>query len=163
MKSDFEAIWDIVNEAAQVYKGVIPDDCWYEPYMTRKELKHEMAEGVNFWGWEQDKSLVGVMGMQDKGEVTLIRHAYIRTAYQHMGIGSKLLRHLEKQTNKPILIGTWADAKWAISFYQKRGYQLLSKKETNKLLRKFWSVPERQMVSSVVLANKTWEEKAGFL
>lgn len=155
-QSDFYAIWEIVNDAAQAYKGVIPDDCWHEPYMTKKELRHEIAEGVNFWGWEQDKNLIGVMGMQDRGEVTLIRHAYVRTAYRRKGIGSMLLRFLEQQTDKPILIGTWADAKWAVSFYQKHGYRLIEGKEKNSLLRRFWSIPERQVETSVVLASEKW-------
>ena len=155
-QSDFEAIWEIVNDAAQAYKGVIPDDCWQEPYMTREELRHELAEGVNFWGWEQDKNLIGVMGMQDRGEVTLIRHAYVRTAHRRKGIGSMLLRFLEQRTDKPILIGTWDDAKWAISFYQKHGYHLLEGEEKDRLLRRFWSISERQIETSVVLASDKW-------
>ncbi len=155
-QSDFDAIWEIVNDAAQAYKRVIPDDCWHEPYMTKGELRQELAAGVNFFGCEQDRNLLGVMGMQDRGTVTLIRHAYVRTACRRTGIGSRLLQFLEQQTDKPILIGTWEDAKWAISFYRKHGYRMLCREETDKLLRRFWSIPDRQIETSVVLASGKW-------
>jgi GNAT superfamily N-acetyltransferase len=153
----------IINEAAQAYRGVIPEDRWHEPYMPIEELKHEIDDGVEFWGYEEAGSLVGVMGLQDKGNVQLIRHAYVVTGSQHRGIGTKLLRRLEEMTGKPILIGTWADATWAIKFYQKNGYRLLSRSETERLLKKYWKIPERQVVTSVVLANPKWEadEKNG--
>jgi len=156
-ESDFDRILEIINDAAQAYKGVIPEDCWHEPYMPPEELKKEIEDGVVFWGKENDGQLVGIMGIQDKGEVSLIRHAYVLTQAQKQGIGTKLLRYLESLTEKPILIGTWTAASWAISFYQKNGYTLVSEEEEkNRLLRKYWSIPERQVETSVVLANKTW-------
>jgi N-acetylglutamate synthase-like GNAT family acetyltransferase len=157
-KSDFKTISEIINDAAQAYKGVIPKDRWHEPYMPFEELKKEIEDGVIFWGLEQDGQLIGVMGIQDKGEVTLIRHAYVWTRVQKLGIGTRLLRHLESMTEKPILIGTWAAASWAISFYEKNGYILVSEEEKNLLLRKYWSIPERQVETSVVLANPTWNK-----
>ena len=152
--SDFNTIFEIINDAAQAYKGVIPDDCWHEPYMPIEELRHEIEDGVVFWGLEHDGRLLGVMGIQDKGDVTLIRHAYVRTRAQQQGIGTRVLRHLEGMTEKPILVGTWADAPWAISFYEKNGYSLVSEEQKNRLLRKYWSIPERQVETSVVLANQ---------
>lgn len=154
-QSDIDTIYEIINDAAQAYKGIIPEDRWHEPYMTGEELKREIESGVVFWGLEQDGQLLGVMGIQDKGEVTLIRHAYVRGQAQKMGIGTRLLQHLEILTEKPILIGTWAAATWAISFYAKNGYTLVSEAEKNRLLRKYWSIPERQVETSVVLANQT--------
>jgi N-acetylglutamate synthase-like GNAT family acetyltransferase len=156
--SDFETISEIINDAAQAYKGVIPADRWHEPYMLLEELSKEIEDGVIFWGLEQDGQLIGVMGIQDKGEVVLIRHAYVWTRAQKLGVGTRLLRHLESLTEKPILIGTWAAASWAISFYEKNGYILVSDEEKNRLLRKYWSIPERQVETSVVLANQTWNQ-----
>jgi N-acetylglutamate synthase-like GNAT family acetyltransferase len=153
-ESDFGAIVEIINDAARAYKGVIPEDRWNEPYMPFEELEREVRDGVVFWGLEHDGQLLGVMGTQDKGEVTLIRHAYARTRAQRIGIGTRLLHHLERLTDKPILIGTWAASSWAISFYQKNGYKLVSEEEKNRLLRKYWSIPERQVGTSVVLANE---------
>ena len=150
---DFKRIFEIINEAACAYKGKIPEDRWHEPYMSIDELRKEIEKGVFFWGLEHDGQLLGVMGIQDKGEVTLIRHAYVLTSAQKMGIGKKLLKHLEDLTEKPVLIGTWAAASWAISFYEKNGYVLVSEKEKNCLLRKYWSIPERQVETSVVLAK----------
>jgi len=151
-------MFDIINDAAQAYKGVIPNDRWNEPYMPSEELRHEIDEGVVFWGLEHDGQLLGVMGIQGKGDVTLIRHAYVRTQAQKLGIGTRLLRHLESITEKPILIGTWADASWAISFYEKNGYAVLSEDEKNRLLVKYWSIPERQVETSVVLASRKWKK-----
>jgi N-acetylglutamate synthase-like GNAT family acetyltransferase len=153
---DFEAIYEIINDAAQAYKGVIPDDRWHEPYMSRIQLRYEMEDGVHFWGIEEERALVGVMGTQDKEEVCLIRHAYIKTNRRKEGRGTRLLRHLESMTEKPILIGTWADATWAIRFYQKNGYQLLGEAEKNDLLKKYWNIPGRQVQTSVVLADRKW-------
>jgi N-acetylglutamate synthase-like GNAT family acetyltransferase len=155
-KHDVEMIYEIINEAAQVYKGVIPEDRWHEPYMPREELRDEIQAGVEFWGIEQDGQLVGVMGIQDRGDVTLIRHSYVRALAQKKGIGTELLSHLEKMSDKPVLIGTWADALWAISFYTKNGYTLLSRAETVELLGRYWSIPERQVTTSVVLADRKW-------
>jgi N-acetylglutamate synthase-like GNAT family acetyltransferase len=154
--TDFEAIYGIIDDAAQAYKGVIPEDRWHEPYMSRIQLRREMEDGVRFWGIEEERVLVGVMGIQDKGDVCLIRHAYIQTSRRKEGMGTRLLKHLESITEKPILIGTWADATWAIRFYQKNGYRLLSEEEKNALLRKYWNIPGRQVQTSVVLADKNW-------
>ena len=151
--TDFDAIFEIINDAAQAYKGIIPPDSWHEPYMSRAQLAREMGDGVAFWGVTADDGLVGVMGIQDKGAVCLIRHAYVRTAQRHGGIGTALLAHLRALTTKPILIGTWADASWAIRFYVKNGFRVLSKDETRQLLRTYWSIPERQVETSVVLAD----------
>jgi N-acetylglutamate synthase-like GNAT family acetyltransferase len=155
--SQFRIICEIINDAAQAYKGVIPMDCWKEPYMSKDELRREIDEGVIFWGYyEEDGELVGVTGIQHVQDVTLIRHAYVRTAKREQGIGGKLLSHLRKQTTRPILIGTWADAIWAIRFYEKHGFRLVSLQEKDQLLRKYWSVPERQLQTSVVLADQKW-------
>jgi N-acetylglutamate synthase-like GNAT family acetyltransferase len=155
-ESDLNTIFEIVNDAAQAYKGVIPKDRWHEPYMSLAELRTQIEDGIVFWGLERDGQLLGVMGIQDKGDVTLIRHAYVLTRAQKRGIGEKLLQHLQNMTEKPILIGTWAAASWAVSFYQKNGYTLVSGQEKNRLLNKYWSIPERQVETSVVLANQTW-------
>jgi GNAT superfamily N-acetyltransferase len=158
---DFELIWSIINEAAQAYKGVIPADRWTEPYMSRDELRHEIDEGVEFWGYEEDGSLTGVMGIQVVLDVTLIRHAYVRTARQRRGIGASLLTHLLALATTPVLIGTWADAFWAIRFYERYGFQVVDPKEKDRLLKKYWNVPERQIETSVVLADGKWREWCG--
>ncbi len=155
---DVIKIYEIINDAASLYKGVIPFDCWHDPYMSEEELKRQIDDGVEFWCYRHDNSMVGVMGIQDKGAVTLIRHAYVRTAQRNKGVGSHLLKELLKMTGKPVLVGTWADAKWAIEFYRKHDFRLLSKDEKNDLLRRYWSIPGRQMQSSVVLANSKWKE-----
>ena len=155
-ESDFQTIFEIINDAAQAYKGIILYDGWHDPYMSFEELRKEIESGVVFWGLEHDEQLLGVMGIQDKGEVTLIRHAYVRTQAQKLGIGTKLLQYLESLTKKPILIGTWAAASWAISFYEKNEYTLVSEEEKCCLLRKYWSIPQRQVETSVVLANQKW-------
>lgn len=154
--SDLDAMIAIVNDAAQAYRGIIPDDRWREPYMPMDELKEEIRDGVEFWAVEEDSQLVGVMGVQDKDVVTLIRHAYVQTASRNRGIGTRLLDHLEKLTSKPILVGTWSAATWAIRFYEKNGYSALSREETDRLLRLYWKIPERQVETSVVLANAKW-------
>ena len=153
-ESDIKTIFEIINDSATAYKGVIPDDRWHEPYMPEKEVRHEIEDGVVFWGFEKDGDLLGVMGIQDKGQVALIRHAYVRTRSRNQGIGENLLLYLENLTDKPILIGTWKAALWAISFYEKHGYTLVSDTEKTRLLQKYWSIPERQIETSVVLANK---------
>jgi GNAT superfamily N-acetyltransferase len=150
---DLIAIYEIINDAAQAYKGVIPDDRWHEPYMPLDELKAEIEDGVEFWGLRSDSKLLGIMGIQDKGEATLIRHAYVRTDFRNRGIGGKLLEQLEKTTRKQILIGTWRDASWAVSFYEKHGYAMVSDEEKNRLLKKFWNIPPRQVETSVVLTK----------
>lgn len=155
-QSDFDTIYEIINDAAQAYRGVIPADRWHEPYMSKDALAREIGDGVVFWGDASDDNLRGVMGIQDKKEVTLIRHAYVRTKLRKQGIGTRLLNHLAARTNKPILIGTWKDAAWAISFYEKNGYTRVSEEEKNRLLRRFWNIPERQVETSVVLADSRW-------
>jgi N-acetylglutamate synthase-like GNAT family acetyltransferase len=152
-KSDLSTVLEIINDAAIAYKGIIPDDRWHEPYMTFEEIQREVEDGVIFWGFERKGNLLGVMGIQDKGDVSLIRHAYVRTRCRKQGIGTQLLGYLESLTEKPILVGTWKDASWAISFYKKKGYILVTEKEKNRLLRKYWTIPERQIETSVVLAN----------
>ncbi len=158
---DLSALYTIINDAAQAYKGVIPADRWHEPYMPLRELRDEIRDRVQFWGYESDGELIGVMGMQDKTDVALIRHAYVKTARRNQGIGTKLLRHLESLTTKPLLIGTWADANWAICFYEKNGYRQLSRIDTERLLRKYWRVPDRQIETSVVLASDAWPPAGG--
>ncbi len=157
-EADFNTIFKIINDAALAYKGIIPKDRWHEPYMSNAELRAQINDGIVFWGLERDGHLLGVMGIQDKGDVTLIRHAYVTTKAQKQGIGKKLLQQLQSMTEKPILIGTWAAALWAISFYQKNGYTLVSEEDKNRLLRKYWSIPERQVETSVVLANQPWNQ-----
>ena len=154
--NDLPALYAIINDAAQAYKGVIPADRWHEPYMPMDGLRQEIRGGVQFWGYESDGEIIGMMGIQDKSDVALIRHAYVKTTRRNQGIGTKLLRYLEQMTTKPILIGTWADATWAIRFYEKNGYRRLSRKDTERLLRRYWSVPDRQIATSVVLANAAW-------
>jgi GNAT superfamily N-acetyltransferase len=158
--NDFESIYSIINDAARAYKGVIPEDRWKEPYMPKEELRHEMDEGVLFWGYHEGGELVGVMGIQHIRDVTLIRHAYVLTARQNQGLGGKLLSELRGQSNRPILIGTWADAVWAIRFYEKHGFRLVSQEEKNRLLQRYWSIPKRQVETSVVLADPKWFDLA---
>lgn len=155
-ESDFDVIWGIVNDGAQAYKGVIPADRWTQPYMAAEKLRHEMEDGVVFWGYEQTGMLVGVMGIQEAQDVTLIRHAYVRTGNQKQGIGGHLLSHLLALTSGPVLIGTWSDAVWAIRFYEKHGFKLVGTQEKDRLLKKYWTVPERQIETSVVLAGSRW-------
>lgn len=151
---DFEVIWQIINDGAQAYKGVIPQDRWKEPYMSQEELRHEIRDGVEFWGCEEGGELIGVMGVQPVKDVTLIRHAYVRTRRQKAGVGAQLLAHLRTLTNRPVLIGTWADASWAIRFYEKHGFQLASSEEKTRLLKTYWTVPDEQASVSVVLADR---------
>ena len=152
-KDDFTQIHEIINDAASAYKGIIPEDRWHDPYMSETELQDQIDAGVTFWCYRENDRIIGVMGIQDKGDVTLIRHAYVRTIARNKGIGGKLLRHLNTLTTKPILIGTWADATWAIEFYKKYGFQLVSFQEKEELLRKYWSIPLRQIETSVVLSK----------
>ena len=155
-QQDFETIYSVINEAASVYKGAIPEDRWKEPYMAKDELKHEIDAGVVFWGFEEGSRLIGIMGIQHVQDATLIRHAYVRPNRQRQGIGRKLLSELCKKSDRPILIGTWADATWAIRFYEKNGFQRVGEHEKNRLLEKYWSIPARQVVTSVVLADRKW-------
>ena len=153
---DFEAMWDIINAAAQAYKGVIPEDCWQDPYMSKEELAHEIKAGVNFWGYEEDRKLIGIMGLQEVQDVALIRHAYVQPKRQNKGVGGRLLIFLKNKTARPLLVGTWAAATWAIKFYEKHGFFLVKEEEKEGLLRKYWHVPQRQIEASVVLADIKW-------
>jgi GNAT superfamily N-acetyltransferase len=151
---DFETICSIINEAAEAYRDVIPTDRWHEPYMPQDALRHEIQCGVRFWGCEEGGELLGVMGIQDVQDVTLIRHAYVRTAKRGHGIGGKLLHELRTLTTRPILIGTWAAATWAIRFYEKHRFRLVTPEEKDRLLKKYWLIPERQVETSVVLGDE---------
>jgi N-acetylglutamate synthase-like GNAT family acetyltransferase len=159
-EADVPAMFAIINDAAQAYRGVIPADRWHEPYMPEAELRAEIAAGVAFWGAERDGRLVGVMGLQDVLDVALIRHAYVATAARGEGIGGALLRHLVDQTDRPLLVGTWAAATWAIRFYERHGFALTSPAEKERLLRRYWSIPDRQIETSVVLVDERWRRAA---
>jgi len=142
----------VINDASLKYKGIIPNDCWHEPYMTKQKLINEFTNGVRIFGYNKDNTLVGVMGIQELKDVTLIRHAYILTKYQGIGIGKSLLQYLFKiKTSSCLLVGTWRDATWAIQFYEKFGFNLLKKKQTVELLKKYWDLPSKQIQNSVVL------------
>ena len=148
----------IVNDAAHAYRGVIPADRWHEPYMPADQLADEIAGGVVFWVAEEWGRLSGVMGIQDKGDVALVRHAYVAPTTQRTGVGTRLLRHVEGLVDKPILIGTWAAASWAIDFYRRNGFTVVPSIDKDRLLRTYWSIPARQIETSVVLANGRWME-----
>jgi GNAT superfamily N-acetyltransferase len=147
-----DEILAIVNAAAAAYRGAIPADRWHEPYMPGDELDRELAAGVVFWGY-QDGGLLGVMGLQHVRDVDLIRHAYVLPGKQRHGVGGKLLRHLQQTSTRPMLVGTWAAATWAIRFYERHGFALVSPQRKTALLKSYWSIPERQIETSVVLAN----------
>jgi N-acetylglutamate synthase-like GNAT family acetyltransferase len=154
--ADVPRIFTIINDAAEAYRGIIPADRWHEPYMPLEELLDEITDGVDFWIAEDDGRVLGVMGMQDKRDVVLVRHAYVATNTQRSGVGTRLLRYVQSRTEKPILIGTWADASWAIDFYRRNGFTVVSYAEKERLLRTYWSIPERQIETSVVLADRRW-------
>ncbi len=156
---ELPAIYDIINESARAYQGVIPPDRWHEPYMPMAELRSEIQKGVRFYGCRADNGLLGVMGIQDVKDVTLIRHAYVRTQNRGLGIGRELLASLRKITERPVLIGTWKAAIWAVRFYEKNGFALVSDEEKGRLLKFYWTVPDRQIEESVVLADQLWREK----
>lgn len=149
--TDLQEIEAVINEAAQAYRGAIPADCWHEPYMTGPALKAEIEAGVNFWGWDESGTLMGIMGTQHVRDVTLIRHAYVRTADQGRGIGGALLTFFADRTTGPLLVGTWAAAAWAIRFYERHGFRLVPPAEKDRLLSTYWSIPSRQKETSVVL------------
>ena len=152
---DFGSILQVINDAAQAYRGVIPGDRWKEPYMSAEELRKEMEDGVRFYGWVEDDALLGVMGIQSVKDTTLIRHSYVLTRSQGTGIGGKLLNHLMSLAETPeILVGTWEDATWAIRFYEKHGFRLVPREEKDRLLRGYWNIPDRQIETSVVLRFK---------
>lgn len=150
---DRAAILAVVNDAARAYKGVIPEDYWHEPYMSEEELRSEIGSGIEFWADEDGGVMRGVMGLQHVGDVSLIRHAYVRTADQGHGIGGALLEHLRHLTVRPVLVGTWRDAAWAIRFYEHRGFRVVPSEQTRALLLRYWNVPEQQIAASVVLAH----------
>jgi GNAT superfamily N-acetyltransferase len=156
---DFDTMFAIINDGAQAYRGVIPGDRWTEPYMSRDHLQHEIDAGVVFWGFEEAGTLAGVMGLQDVQDMTLVRHAYVRTDRQGAGIGAQLLKHLQQHATCPMLIGTWADAVWAIRFYEKHGFRVVTPEEKNRLLRQYWTIPDRQVETSVVLADSRWDAR----
>jgi GNAT superfamily N-acetyltransferase len=147
------AVLAIVNAAAEAYRGVIPADRWHEPYMEAAELDAEIAAGVAFWGYEEGGELVGVMGIQPVGDVDLIRHAYVMPGRQRGGVGSVLLAHIRGRGDRPMLVGTWAAADWAIRFYERHGFELVSPERKTVLLRTYWSIPDRQIETSVVLTD----------
>jgi GNAT superfamily N-acetyltransferase len=147
-------ILEIVNAGAEAYRGVIPADRWHEPYMDATQLEREISDGVVFWGVDEQGRLAGVMGIQAVRDVDLIRHAYVRPEHQGRGIGRILLEHLVARAERPLLVGTWAAAQWAIRFYERNGFQTVGEQEKNQLLRTYWSIPERQVETSVVLAHR---------
>lgn len=150
--ADFDAMLHVINDGAQAYKGIIPPDRWHDPYMQAEELSAEITAGVSFRGWfDEETRLVGVMGAQPVQDVLLIRHAYVRTARRRLGVGSGLMRDLLGRTDRPVLIGTWAAAQWAVTFYEKHDFELVSEVEKDRLLRTYWTIPDRQIETSVVL------------
>jgi GNAT superfamily N-acetyltransferase len=151
------AILAIVNAAAEAYRGVIPADRWREPYMPSHELDGEIAAGVAFWGYETDGALLGIMGIQPVGDVDLIRHAYVAPGSQRHGVGGALLEHLLRSATRRMLVGTWAAAEWAIRFYRRHGFELVSAERKAALLRAYWTIPDRQIETSVVLANPAFD------
>jgi GNAT superfamily N-acetyltransferase len=158
VETDLATMLAIINDAAQAYRRVIPVDRWHEPYMPTDELEKEISDGVVFWVAEEEGCLLGVMGIQDKGDVALVRHAYVAPSIQRKGVGTRLLRHVEGLADKPILIGTWADASWAIEFYRRNGFIVVPNSHKDRLLRTYWSIPARQIETSVVLADGRWLE-----
>ncbi len=146
-----ETMLTIVNDAAEAYHGVIPTDCWHNPYMSLRDMQSEIAAGVAFWGYEINGALVGIMGVQPVRDVTLIRHAYVATKMQGHGIGSQLIHHILPLTTNTMLVGTWADANWAIKFYERHGFSLVPPQQKNELLETYWAISERQIETSVVL------------
>ena len=153
---DFEAIYAIINDAAEAYRGIIPADRWRDPYMPTEELRHEIEAGVVFWGYEREGELLGVMGLQTVDDVALIRHAYVLTSWRNRGIGGELVDELHRCTRQPLLVGTWRAATWAVRFYEKHGFRLLPPSDKDRVLRRYWSIPERQVETSVVLGDEQW-------
>lgn len=156
-EKDFDVIYAIINDAAIAYKGIIPADRWHDPYMPEEELKAQIEDGVQFSCYVDEGQIIGVMGIQDKKDVYLIRHAYVKTSQRNKGIGTLLLQKLIRDSDKPILIGTWKAASWAIRFYEKHGFSLISEEEKNCLLKKYWTIPDRQVETSVVLADENYK------
>ena len=158
-EGDFDDVLAVVNDGAEAYRGVIPVDCWHEPYMSAEDFGREIAAGVTFWGIEEDGAVAAVMGLQRVDDVDLIRHAYVRGDRQRRGLGGELLRALCARADRPLLVGTWAAATWAIDFYAKHGFEVVPPAETAVLLRRYWSIPERQIETSVVLADAAWRAR----
>ena len=159
--ADIADIAAIINDAAAAYRGIIPADRWHEPYMQEDELRREIAAGVHFRGYEEAGELVGVMGVQPVADVVLIRHAYVRSARRNRGIGARLLGDVLDGMEMPVLVGTWAAADWAVRFYQKHGFRLTTPQQKERLLATYWSIPERQIETSVVLADRRWHAQQG--
>jgi len=163
LPSDSDSILKVVNDAAQVYKGIIPEDRWKEPYMSPEELRTEIESGVRFYGWTEDRTLLGLMGIQQVEDTTLIRHSYVLTQQQRRGIGGRLLEHLKGLAKtSEILVGTWETAIWAIRFYEKHGFILVPRQEGQMLLRRYWNIPDRQIETSVVLRVRTKPQTQAF-
>jgi N-acetylglutamate synthase-like GNAT family acetyltransferase len=160
-ETDVPAIVEIINDAAEAYRGVIPADRWHAPYMPEAELRREIEDGVVFWGGEGGGRLIGVMGLQDVKDVTLVRHAYVRTGDRRRGIGGRLMSALYAMTERPTLVGTWADATWAVDFYKRHGFKPVDRETKDRLLKTYWSIPSRQVDTSVVLADERWWRLAG--
>lgn len=158
--SDIPFIFEIINQSASAYKGVIPPDQWHEPYMPLTQLQAEIARGVRFYGCRAEGELAGVMGLEDVRDVTLIRHAYVRPEYRRQGLGGVLLAALYRLTERPVLIGTWKAATWAMRFYEKHGFTLVGDDECMRLLNAYWAVSDRQKEVSVVLADRRWQERS---
>jgi len=147
------AMLAIVNAAAEAYRGVIPQDCWHEPYMSTSELSNELDADIKFWGYESDRALLGIMGVQRVRDVDLVRHAYVLPEFQHQGVGSALIRQLRTLSELRMLVGTWAAATWAIAFYERHQFKLVPVGRKEELLRSYWTIQDRQIEASVVLAN----------
>ena len=154
--ADIDTIHEVINDSARAYQNVIPPDCWHEPYLSRQELQHEIARGVTFWAVAEGERLVAVMGRQRVHDVALIRHTYTRSACQQRGHGTALLAHFRERTDRPMLVGTWSAATWAVRFYEKHGFHLVSPADKDRLLRRYWTVSPRQIEESVVLADSRW-------
>jgi GNAT superfamily N-acetyltransferase len=154
---EHKSILAIINAAAEAYRDVIPADRWHEPYMPAAELDHEIAAGVAFWVYEADGALLGTMGIQPVRDVDLIRHAYVIPGNQRSGVGGALISHLRGLSSRRMLVGTWAAAEWAIRFYERHGFQLVSPDSKTELLKTYWTIPDRQIETSVVLANPPLE------
>ena len=151
-KIDSYKILHIINDAAKKYKGIIPDDCWHEPYMSEQELIDEFNDEVRMYGYHDNNKLIGVIGIQEVQDIILIRHAYTLTSYQNKGTGSAMLEYLlKKSQNSRLLVGTWKNATWAIRFYEKFGFILHTKDQSTLLLKKYWKIPSKQIKNSVVL------------
>jgi GNAT superfamily N-acetyltransferase len=159
--TEIDTVHAVINDAAQAYRGFIPPDCWQDPYMPMEELRQEIAAGIEFWCFEEGERVTGVMGIQELEDVTLIRHAYVLSDQRRRGVGTTLLAELRLRAVGPILMGTWRDAFWAIDFYEKNGFRRLSDEDSTRLLRRYWNISERQIETSIVLAEEAWLSARG--